>query len=167
MFITYQRQGRTRGYYSHKRFAERVGDAIVGIETVYNEHSEVALNPDWFTGRTDREIVSTLVHEMVHAWQYAFGKPSRRGYHNKQWAVRMKEVGLYPSSTGAVGGRETGQRVSHYILDGGAFDLSFGRLQASGWKLNLQSAPVGNRIKPPDGRIVFTYPGCPDKLPSP
>jgi hypothetical protein len=49
----------------------------------------------------------------------------------------MKEVGLYPSSTGAVGGKETGQRMSDYIIDGGPFDLSFGRLAVMGWRLNL------------------------------
>lgn len=39
---------------------------------------EIALNPDHFAGRSDEDILSTLVHEMVYAWQRAFGKPSRR-----------------------------------------------------------------------------------------
>jgi hypothetical protein len=56
------------------------------------------------------------VHEMVHVWQHAFGKPSAGGYHNKQWAAKMKAVGLQPSSTGYVGGKETGQRVTHYVI---------------------------------------------------
>jgi hypothetical protein len=169
LMITYQRKGRTRGYYSHRRFAERVGNTLVGVESPHSCeesicHGELALNPDHFTGRTDREICSTLVHEMVHAWQFAFGKPSRRGYHNRQWATKMKEVGLYPSSTGDVGGRETGQSMSHYIIDGGSFDLAFGQLAASGWRLNLQSAPHANMAKPPDGRLKFTCPGCDDSF---
>jgi hypothetical protein len=45
-------------------------------------------------------ILSTLVHEMVHVWQETYGNPSRRGYHNRQWAEKMREVGLQPSSTG-------------------------------------------------------------------
>jgi hypothetical protein len=154
-FITYQRRSRTRGYYSHERFAERAADAL---------RNEIALNPDTFTGRTDREVASTLVHEMCHSWQYAFGKPSRRGYHNREWAQKMKEVGLYPSSTGDVGGCETGQRVSHYIIAGAAFDRAFDRLAARGWKLNLQSAPKANPAKPPDGRLKFTCPGCDDSF---
>jgi hypothetical protein len=58
--------------------------------------------------------LSTLVHEMVHVWQQHCGTPSKRGYHNKEWATKMKSVGPQPSSTGMVGGKETGQRMSHY-----------------------------------------------------
>ena len=31
---------------------------------------------------------------MCHQWQQHFGKPSRNGYHNKQWADKMESVGL-------------------------------------------------------------------------
>jgi hypothetical protein len=30
--------------------------------------------------------LSTLVHEMAHLQQNHFGKSSRTGYHNKEWA---------------------------------------------------------------------------------
>jgi hypothetical protein len=39
------------------------------------------------------------VHEMAHVWQHAHGKPSRNGYHNKEWAAKMDERGLIPSDT--------------------------------------------------------------------
>jgi predicted SprT family Zn-dependent metalloprotease len=80
-------------------------------ETVH----ELALNPDNFTGRSDELILSTLVHEMAHVWQETYGEPSRRGYHNRQWAGKMREVGLQPTSTGEPGGMETGQSVTHYM----------------------------------------------------
>jgi hypothetical protein len=38
---------------------------------------------------------------MVHLWQHHHGKPSRTGYHNKEWATMMKAVGLIPSDTAA------------------------------------------------------------------
>jgi hypothetical protein len=47
-----------------------------------------------------------------HVWQHAHGKPTRNGYHNKEWAAKMDNLGLVPSSTG---GKRTGQSVSHYI----------------------------------------------------
>ena len=59
------------------------------------------------------------MHEMVHVWQHAHGKPGARGYHNKEWAAKMKAIGLQPSSTGMVGGKETGQRMMDYIIPGG------------------------------------------------
>jgi hypothetical protein len=86
----------------------------------------------------DREIVSTLVHEMVHQWQHHFGKPSRRSYHNKQWAAKVIEFGLIPSHTGKPGGKQTGQSVSHYIEENGLYDTKWQTLAASGFTLNYQ-----------------------------
>jgi predicted SprT family Zn-dependent metalloprotease len=104
VLVTLQRHANTRGYFSPERFKGRVEK-----QTVH----ELALNPDTFTGRSDEMILSTLVHEMCHVWQETYGEPSRRGYHNRQWARKMQAVGLQPSSTGKPGGMETGQAVSH------------------------------------------------------
>ena len=151
-FITYQRHAHSAGYFAPDRFA--------GRDVAFGRH-ELALNPDGFIGRTDEQITSTLVHEMVHVWQQQYGKPSSRGYHNKQWAAQMKAVGLQPSSTGMVGGRETGQRMSHYIIAGGAFEQSYDRLAASNWRLNLESAHrPGEQRKPNDSKTKFTCPMC-------
>jgi hypothetical protein len=97
---------------------------------------------------------------MVHLWQHTFGKPSSRGYHNKEWATAMKAVGLQPSSTGAVGGKETGQRVTHYIIPGGPYAQAFAALAATGWKLNLQSAPHVGAPKAPPSKVKFSCPSC-------
>ena len=40
------------------------------------------------------------------------GQAAARGYHNKEWAAKMKAIGLMPSNSGAVGGKETGQQMS-------------------------------------------------------
>jgi hypothetical protein len=77
---------------------------------------------------------------MAHVWQHAHGTPPKRGYHNREWATKMKSIGLQPSNTGAVGGKETGQQMTHYVVAGGLFQESYARLAATGWKLNLQSA---------------------------
>jgi hypothetical protein len=39
--------------------------------------------------------------------------PPRRSYHDRQWAAKMKEIGLQPSTTGEPGGKETGSSVTH------------------------------------------------------
>lgn len=110
--ITIQRKNRTFGYFAGDRFGTADDQEIT---------DEIALNPTHFAQRSTEQTLSTLVHEMVHLWQHHFGKPSRSAYHNKQWAGKMKEVGLIPSSTGEPGGKETGQKVSHYIADEGPF----------------------------------------------
>jgi hypothetical protein len=58
---------------------------------------------------------------MVQVWQHNRGTAPKRGYHNKEWAAKMKTVGLYPSNSGMVGGRETGQQMTHYIIPHGVF----------------------------------------------
>jgi SprT-like family len=151
VFITYQRHAHSRGHFSADRFAGR---------TAVGGKHELALNPDAFVGRSDEEITSTLVHEMVHVWQQQHGKAAARGYHNKQWAAKMKEIGLQPSNTGAVGGKETGQQMSHYIIRGGRFLSAFCGLAMRGWKLNLESA---HRPGPDGGRkskTKFTCSNC-------
>jgi hypothetical protein len=79
---------------------------------------------------------------MTHCWQEHFGakKRKRYSYHDKEWAAKMKAIGLQPSISGMVGGKETGQQMSHYIIRGGPFIRSYDKLAATGWKLNLQSA---------------------------
>jgi hypothetical protein len=52
----------------------------------------------------------------------------------------MKSIGLQPSSTGMVGGKETGQKMMDYIILDGPFTKAFAKLAATGWRLNLQSA---------------------------
>lgn len=129
VLVTLQRHAKAYGYFSPERFIGR---------TEKEAAHELAMNPDHF-GRTDELILSTLVHEMVHVWQKAHGKMPRRGYHDKQWAAKMKEVGLHPSDTAQSGGRETGQSVSHYIIEEGPFAAAFVKLQATGFKLRWQS----------------------------
>ena len=73
----------------------------------------------------------------------------------------MKLIGLMPSNTGAVGGKETGQRMSHYILPDGAFAQAFAELAATGWKLNLQSTIyAGGEKKPKKDKTKYTCPSC-------
>jgi ribosomal protein S27AE len=120
---------------------------------------ELALNPDNFTGRSDELILSTLVHEMAHVWQQTYGEPSRRGYHNRQWAEKMREVGLQPTSTGEPGGMETGQSITHYILPEGRYARAYAQLSDSGYQLHWQSLPAVGSAKKTSKR-KFTCPEC-------
>jgi hypothetical protein len=151
VFITYQRRANSAGYFAADRFSGRVAK--------FARH-ELALNPDGFIGQSDQQIVQTLVHEMTHAWQQACGTPPARGYHNKEWATKMKAIGLQPSSTGMVGGRETGQHMGDYIIPDGPFVRSYERLAKTGWRLNLQSAPHPNATRAPKLKTKFSCETC-------
>ena len=152
VLITLQRKKGARGYFSPDRFSGRGFDG---------KAHELALNPDCFVGRTDREILSTLVHEQAHVWQQELGKPSRSNYHNKEWGIKMKEIGLHPSDTGAEGGKETGQKVSHYILDGGRFAAVYGKWEAQGLKLSWESQGKAIvRTAKKESKAKYTCPNC-------
>jgi predicted SprT family Zn-dependent metalloprotease len=131
--ITMQRRANTRGYFANGQFGHRQSTDVL---------DEIALNPATFRGRSDRDIVSTLVHEMAHLWQQQFGKPGRGRYHNAQWANKMEELGLMPSNTGAPGGKRTGQQMTHYIIDGGPFDTCWKQLADQGFVLTWQDRAV-------------------------
>lgn len=114
--LTMMRTRGAYGYYSPER--------LINIDDASEVVDEIGLNPAYFATELTTKVLSTLVHEMVHLWQQHFGRPSRRGYHNKQWAVKMVEIGLVPSSTGAPGGSPIGERMSHYIQPGGRFEIA-------------------------------------------
>lgn len=63
--------------------------------------------------------------------QYEYGKPSRNGYHNKEWANKMESIGLIPSHTGKEGGKKTGQNMSDYPQKGGKFLATLNKLPES------------------------------------
>jgi predicted SprT family Zn-dependent metalloprotease len=69
-----------------------------------------------------------LIHEMVHLWQWEYGTPSRAGYHNKEWANKMQELGLMSSNTGAEGGKSVGQKMKEYIIPNGRYQTAFGKM---------------------------------------
>ena len=110
--ITVQRQKRVMGYFSSHRWVSNDGIKV----------HELALNPAYFTSCNFIEVFQTMVHEMCHLWQFEHGKPSRKSYHNKEWADKMESVGLIPSSTGAPGGKKTGQNMNDYPLKSGLFE---------------------------------------------
>lgn len=128
--ITLHDHPRARGYFRRKAFAHR------SAAQAFTD--EICLCPGTHAGRTDHEILSTLAHEQCHLWQFHFGTPPRRCYHDREFATKMEEVGLMPSDTGLVGGRKTGQHMTHYVIEGGAFDIACRDLLATGWQLQWE-----------------------------
>ncbi len=150
VLVTLTRRGNTQGYFSPHRFIGRTNEAIT---------HELALNPDSFTGRSDKEILSTLVHEMCHLQQQTHGHPPRRGYHDRDWGALMKKIGLHPSSTGQPGGKETGGHVSHFIIADGPFAKAYSDLTTKpSFKLDWQSKPPERKQR--QSKTKFTCGRC-------
>jgi hypothetical protein len=66
-----------------------------------------------------------------------------------------------PTTTGAPGGKETGQSVTHTIVAGGAYARAYAKLKAKGLRLDWQSVPEGKEAKAKKAsKTKFTCPDC-------
>jgi predicted SprT family Zn-dependent metalloprotease len=150
VILTLRRQAHSAAYFAPNRFAFRRSRGST-------RRGELTLNPYAFVGKSDEWIASVVAHEMVHIWQHTHGTPTTGRYHNRQWADKMKSLGLQPTSTGAPGGRETGEYMDQYVTDGLFID-AFEAIAKTGWKLN-QSAPTRRGGKT-QGKLKYTCPEC-------
>ena len=125
VIFTTQRKKNVMGYFSRERWVSKNGDLC----------HEIAINPSYVARSSLIELLQTLVHEMTHCWQYDYGKTGRRGYHNKQWADKMENIGLMPSSTGQIGGDKTGDRMNDYPIPNGLFIKECSHLISAGFAL--------------------------------
>jgi predicted SprT family Zn-dependent metalloprotease len=85
------------------------------------ETDELAINPTMISKFPVLEVCQTIVHEMCHGWQFHFGNPSRKTYHNGEWSEKMQAIGLMPSHNGRPGGKTTGQKMMDYPMEDGRF----------------------------------------------
>lgn len=160
-------------YFNEQLFDSKLSDCLItlrshGKRTLGLFHAEqwqhgddlcheIALSPAHLR-RPLQDVFGTLVHEMCHLWQQDHGKPSRGGYHNKEWGGKMKDVGLYPSNTGEPGGKEVGQQMTHYFIEGGAFLAS---MEAMPDEIKLPWIGVEPATKKKATPSKFRY-GCPN-----
>ncbi len=135
--ITLQREKKTYGYFSAERFINQGDKSFT---------DEIALNPAYFGVVPLQEVMQTVVHEMVHLWQHHFGKPGRRRYHNREWAEKMKGVGLMPSDTGKPGGKQTGERMADYAIEGGVFEQALEKLVSSSYRITWLDRVPGKHV---------------------
>ena len=147
--ITMTRKSHTLGYFSGGRWA---------MSTAKSTTDEIAMNPEHFVNRTTEGVLSTLVHEMVHLWQSHFGAPSRRAYHNRQWADKMESVGLVPSHNGQEGGKRTGQKMTHYVIPG-PFRAAAQDLIDRGWLVPYFDLGI-DQAKKVNSKTKFSCDGC-------
>ena len=132
------------GYYWHNTFVEKVKG-----RRKPKTASEIALDPEHL-GREEDDVYSTLVHEMCHLEQFSLGNniPSNGAYHNSEWVKMMLKVGLIPSDTGEVGGKQTGIRMTHYIEEGGRYQKAFEKWKKKGNSIDWYSDTSQVAAKP-------------------
>ena len=151
VLIVMTRKSKTHGYVAPNRW--------VSAEDGETLH-ELGLNPVDFAEREIEQILSTLVHEMCHVWQVAYGeKVPRKNYHNREWAEAMAEIGLIASNTGEPGGKQVGQGMTHYIDDGGEFTRATAALLDRGWTVPHLDIPE-DKAKKKNNRPKYCCTKC-------
>ena len=154
VLFTLRASRKAYGYFWAEQFAHREdGDTT----------HEIALNPSTMD-RTLEAVLSTLVHEMTHLEQQEYGKPGKKGHHNRAWVQLMLNVGLIPSNTGEPGGKQTGRQMTHYIEPDGAFETACADLKATGFDLPYFTKARETVAKKKDpSKVKTTCPCCETK----
>jgi predicted SprT family Zn-dependent metalloprotease len=116
--LNLSRMNKALGFFAPERWKKATDeDGIVAM-------GEISLNPDHMS-RGHKDGAGTLIHEMCHLQRRSMpGKQPRGGYHDKPWAEMMLAVGLIPRSIDQPG-KMTGNKVTHDIEEGGAFEKAF------------------------------------------
>lgn len=139
----------TQGYFKPLKWEDGQGYA-----------HEIGMNPHYIRRQPRWVIAAVLVHDMCHLWQQLHGQPSRPGYHNREWAAKMHELGLIASDTGQPGGKAIGQRMEQYVDPGGAFQQAMERVPAGHWLPWQRIARVTDGD--PSGSVIKHKYSCPN-----
>ena len=62
--------------------------------------AEVAINRRYLDNREPWQILGTLLHELLHAWQELYGKSGAWNYHNTQFREKSRSLGLIIDTKG-------------------------------------------------------------------
>lgn len=76
----------------------------------------LGINPSYLA-RGNEYILLTLCHELCHIYEHAFIHIPRGGYHDKAWALLMKDCGLEPVYL-----NKSKTAVNEKIIEGGEFE---------------------------------------------
>ena len=149
--LNFSRSARYRGFFAWERWHNEEQDI-----------HEISLNPDLLDDPLI-QTMSTLVHEMAHLWKFEFGKKqSRSGYHCREWATKMVEIGLQPFNINKPE-KQTGFKVSHLIISGGRFEVAFNAMPEE-FAIPWKSKPFQATTSPSRSDKVKYTCGCPHNV---
>lgn len=111
VIITLERKAKVKGFFIKNSYFDKDN----------NKLSEICINPEYLDQSNIESVLSTLVHEMCHLYTCVKNCNYENGYHGRVWAEKMKSIGLIPTDSGKIGGKETGYNITQVILREGEF----------------------------------------------
>jgi hypothetical protein len=82
-----------------------------------------------FIKREEHELLSMLVHQMVHLWQHIHLHPLDRACHGERWATQMQDIGLRPIVLDERSANDTTREISHQIVPNGLYAQAYARFR--------------------------------------
>jgi hypothetical protein len=77
----------------------RLGQYLPGCNR-FGLRREIIISRAHLKNGTSYDVLGTLLHELLHAWQDLHGKPGKRNYHNVQFQRRASDLGLIVNAEG-------------------------------------------------------------------
>lgn len=116
IIFTLERKNKQIGLLSYKQY-KKVEDG----EATFKH--EISLNPEYFAIAPKIDVLRVFCQELTRLYRYVHGekKKMKTDYYDEYFGEYMMTIGLHPSNTGAVGGKEVGKKMSSYILPDGKF----------------------------------------------
>jgi len=112
-----------------------IGRNSLGIKENINLNRAHLNRPLW-------DVLATLIHEMAHSWQFMYGSPGKSWFHNKEFQLKMLELGIVINNRGCHIG-VTGKFV--YMLK--RHGISFGEIPDYGLSGGLILPPSKDKPK--------------------
>ena len=137
-YITIQKSRHWSGYFKPKSHVMRDGET---------KCHTICIESTSFFDRDERAVASTLVHEMMHLWQYQYGKYPKTPTHNKEFIKKLEFLGFK-----AVKLDKTGRKMTQEVKEGGLFARA-----NEDFKMELDWTEVMQEKKPVRGKNKTPY----------
>ncbi len=80
---------------------------------------EITINTRYLTGKRPAcDVLATLLHELLHAWQEMHGTPGDRTHHNREFRAKAATLGLLVNEDG-ITGLAGESRFKELLMDSG------------------------------------------------
>lgn len=115
--FTLQRKNKQIGLLSYKQFKSPV------VDNSFQYAHEISLNPEYLAIAPKIEVLRVFCQELTRLYRYLHGtqKDMKTDYYDEEFGEFLMVIGLHPSNTGKLGGKEVGKKMSSYIYPDGAF----------------------------------------------
>lgn len=143
--FTLERKNKQIGLLSYKQF-KKVEDGEASFK------HEISLNPEYFAIAPKIDVLRVFCQELTRLYRYVHGekKKMKTDYYDEYFGEYMMTIGLYPSNTGLMGGKEVGKKMSSYILPDGKFLKVCNELVEEGIVLNWFDVDIPSKASVDD-----------------